>query len=145
MHFLTTAISLLSLASTIQVLASPLSFTDIERRWSAGESDVSSTPKPPLPPSLPIPQATNRQTIKRRNNPANKTKPKGLNPRPTQPPFRLPRLAPRPDPPLFFARSQRCFRRILRRRHAAGRHRQAEHGLVGPVGPNPRFCHEVVA
>lgn len=44
MHFLTTALSLLSLASSLQVLASPLSFTDIERRWSAGESDVSPTP-----------------------------------------------------------------------------------------------------
>lgn len=42
MQFLTTALKLLFLTTTsLQVLASPLSFTDIERRWSAGESDVS--------------------------------------------------------------------------------------------------------
>jgi hypothetical protein len=41
MHFLTTASTLLFLTSSLQVLASPLTFTDIERRWSAGESDVS--------------------------------------------------------------------------------------------------------
>jgi len=37
-----TLITLVLLATTsLQVLASPLSFADIERRWSAGESDVS--------------------------------------------------------------------------------------------------------
>jgi hypothetical protein len=41
MHFLTTAFKLLFLTTSLQVLASPLTFTDIERRWSAGESDVS--------------------------------------------------------------------------------------------------------
>jgi hypothetical protein len=41
MHFLTTALNLLCLTTSFQVLASPLTFTDIERRWSAGESDVS--------------------------------------------------------------------------------------------------------
>jgi hypothetical protein len=43
MHFLTTAFSLLFLTTSLQVLAAPLTFTDIERRWSAGESDVSSS------------------------------------------------------------------------------------------------------
>jgi hypothetical protein len=47
MHLPTTTslINLLFLTTTISlqvVLASPLSFTDIERRWSAGETDVSS-------------------------------------------------------------------------------------------------------
>jgi len=44
MHFpiTTTLTTFVLLATTsLQVLASPLSFTDIERRWSAGESDVS--------------------------------------------------------------------------------------------------------
>lgn len=40
MHFLTTTFTLLSLTTSIRVLAAPLTFTDIERRWSAGESDV---------------------------------------------------------------------------------------------------------
>jgi hypothetical protein len=40
MLFLTTAFNFLFLATSIQVLAAPLTFTDIERRWSAGESDV---------------------------------------------------------------------------------------------------------
>ena len=46
MHFpgatttLTTLVLLLTTAP-FRALASPLSFTDIERRWSAGESDVS--------------------------------------------------------------------------------------------------------
>jgi hypothetical protein len=52
MHFpntTTTLINLLFLTTTsLQVLASPLSFTDIERRWSAGESDVSRE-REPLP------------------------------------------------------------------------------------------------
>ena len=53
MHFLATAlVNILVLAFSLQVvLASPLSFTDIERRWSAGESDVS-------PPHC----STNKQT-----------------------------------------------------------------------------------
>jgi hypothetical protein len=41
MHFLTTAFKLLFLTTSLQVLASSLTFMDIERRWSAGESDVS--------------------------------------------------------------------------------------------------------
>jgi hypothetical protein len=41
MHFLTTAFSLLCFTAPLQVLAAPLTFTDIERRWSAGETDVS--------------------------------------------------------------------------------------------------------
>lgn len=40
MHFLTNTLTLLSLTTSLQVLAAPLTFTDIERRWSAGESDV---------------------------------------------------------------------------------------------------------
>jgi hypothetical protein len=45
MHFPTTTTTLINLllltTASLQVLASPLSFTDIERRWSAGETDVS--------------------------------------------------------------------------------------------------------
>ncbi|KAM0702043.1 hypothetical protein Q7P35_010953 [Cladosporium inversicolor] len=41
MHFVPTALALLSLATSLQVLAAPLTFADIERRWSAGESDAS--------------------------------------------------------------------------------------------------------
>jgi hypothetical protein len=45
MHFLTTAFNFLFLATSLQVLAAPLTFTDIERRWSAGESDVNTSPQ----------------------------------------------------------------------------------------------------
>jgi hypothetical protein len=44
MHFLPTTLTLLILATSLLALAAPLTFTDIERRWSAGESDV----RPPL-------------------------------------------------------------------------------------------------
>jgi hypothetical protein len=59
MHLPTTTslINLLFLTTTISlqvVLASPLSFTDIERRWSAGETDVS--PKKSHPSNLHIPE-----------------------------------------------------------------------------------------
>ena len=39
---------------TLRVLAAPLTFTDIERRWSAGESDV----RPLLPSSPPSPSTS---------------------------------------------------------------------------------------
>jgi hypothetical protein len=74
MHLPTTTtslINLLFLTTTISfqvVLASPLSFTDIERRWSAGETDVSSQKSQPsnlhipehlkLTPLLQRPQST---------------------------------------------------------------------------------------
>lgn len=41
MHFLSTILGLLAATTSLQVLAAPLTFGDIERRWSAGESDVS--------------------------------------------------------------------------------------------------------
>jgi hypothetical protein len=117
MHLPTTTslINLLFFTTTISlqvVLASPLPFTDIERRWSAGETDVS--PKNPIHPTYTYPNIPTDNPLK------------GLNPRHPQPPLRLSRLAARPNHPihltLFRLRlllrvrglRQWFFRRILR-------------------------------
>lgn len=113
MHFLTTTLTLLSLTTSLRVLAAPLTFTDIERRWSAGESDVRSRPPLKHPPNIATPsfQQTNITP--------------GLNPRHAQPPLRLPRLAPRRA--LHLPRTLLHLRRVLRRRHTAeGSYRQAQ-------------------
>ena len=60
MHFLSTALNFLCLATSLQVLAAPLTFTDIERRWSAGESDVRIEPQHTKGAILPCPLITDQ-------------------------------------------------------------------------------------
>ena len=60
MHFLSTALNFLCLTTSLQVLAAPLTFTDIERRWSAGESDVRIEPQHTKGAILPCPLITDQ-------------------------------------------------------------------------------------
>lgn len=101
MHFLATAlVNILVLAFSLQVvLASPLSFTDIERRWSAGESDVS--PLYPFhPPPPPLHRSTNNQKECRKLTLTNTTRPPSTPPTtPAPPPPPGPSPRPRASPP----------------------------------------------
>jgi hypothetical protein len=99
MHLPTsTLINLLFLATTsLKVLASPLSFTEIERRWSAGETDVSPIQSNPIQ-SNPI-QSNPIQTKQKPLYTIKKTNIKTNTLFPQNRPQSTPSTTPAPPPP----------------------------------------------
>jgi len=109
MHFLTTTSTLLLLLATasLHALAAPLTFTDIERRWSAGESDVRLPPLHPLPLNQqpPITPQTNQTKPTKLKHTPQASIHATHNPRSASPAWPIAARDSSPEPSLTFAES----------------------------------------